>query len=169
MGSRRLILLRHGQAQPESPKTADFERALTPRGVLEAEQVGRYLVAADLTPDSIIASPAARTRATAAIVAERCGFDAKRIQFPRALYQASEALIWREIGACNSEVKCVLICGHNPGLSRLASRLGPAPTRRGLPTAGLATALWTHGDWTVVEPQTARRFDVFSPDDGSDT
>ncbi|MGA2776247.1 MAG: histidine phosphatase family protein [Steroidobacteraceae bacterium] len=163
MGSRRLILLRHGQAHPESTQHEDFDRTLTPRGVREAEEVGRYLVAAALEPDLVIASPAARTRTTASIVAERCGIDTKLIQFPRALYQASDETIWRQVGACAANVGCVLICGHNPGLSQLASRLGPQPTDRGLPTAGLASALWTHGDWADLEPQSAQRLDLFAP------
>ncbi|HMD74016.1 MAG TPA: histidine phosphatase family protein [Steroidobacteraceae bacterium] len=168
MGSRRLILLRHGQAQPEDAKTSDFERVLTPRGAHEAAEAGRHLVSAGWKPDLIIVSPAARTLATAVIVAEHCGIDGTLIEAARGLYQASEQAIWRIICACAAapgaaHVGCLLVCGHNPGLSQLASRLGPRPERRGMPTAGIATALWTHGDWPDLQPEGARRFELFAP------
>lgn len=99
MGSRRLILLRHGQAQPEDAKTADFERVLTARGAREAAEAGRYLVSAGWKPDLIIVSPAARTLATATIVAEHCGIDGALIEAAGGLYQASEQTIWRIICA----------------------------------------------------------------------
>ena len=44
----------------------------------------------------------------------------------------------------------ILICGHNPGLSEVASRLGPKPQRRTLPTAGLATAVWHHAELGIA-------------------
>lgn len=173
MGSRRLILLRHGQAQPEDAKTPDFERVLTPRGAREAADAGRHLVSKGWIPDLILVSPAARTRATASIVAEHCGIDGALIEAARELYQAGEQTIWRIIcafvaarGAAApdaSRIGCLLVCGHNPGLSQLASRLGPKQERRGLPTAGIATALWTHGDWPDLEPEGARHLEVFAP------
>jgi phosphohistidine phosphatase len=168
MGSRRLILLRHGQAQPEDAKTPDFDRVLTPRGAREAAEAGRYLAGARWIPDMIIASPAARTLATAAIVAEQCGIDAALIEAHRELYQASEETIWRFVAACAAapgaaRIRCLAICGHNPGLSQLASRLGPARERRGLPTAGIASGLWMHGDWPDLQPEGAQRIELFAP------
>ncbi len=183
MGSRRLILLRHGQAQPEDAKTPDFERVLTPRGAREAAEAGRHLVSEGWKPDWIIVSPAARTLATAGIVAEHCGIDGALIETARELYQASEQTIWRIICACAaargaaapgasasgvaaraaSRIGCLLVCGHNPGLSQLASRLGAKQERRGLPTAGIATALWPHGDWHDLRPEGARHLEVFAP------
>jgi|SRR5271166_1968409 len=163
MDSRRLILLRHGKAQPEDPNAGDFERPLTTRGRHEAEQMGRYLVDADLIPDLILASPATRTWTTAAIVAERCGIESARIQSEIALYLASDETIWRQVTACAATVACLLICAHNPGLSQLASRLGPKPARRDLPTAGLATAVWTDADWHHLQAQNAQRCGLHAP------
>jgi phosphohistidine phosphatase SixA len=62
----------------------------------------------------------------------------------------------------------VLICGHNPGLSQVASRLGPKPQPRDLPTAGLATALWRHAAWTTVQPETANECELDDPESMAD-
>ena len=37
----------------------------------------------------------------------------------------------------------------------MASRLGPKPQRRNLPTAGLATAIWLNAHWDALQPETA--------------
>ncbi len=49
-----------------------------------------------------------------------------------------------------------MICGHNPGLSQIASRLGPKPQRRDLPTAGIATRrLAQRRAGSTLQPETA--------------
>jgi len=58
----------------------------------------------------------------------------------------------------------ILICGHNPGLSQVASRFGPVPERRNLPTAGLATAVWLNGQWDTMEPETASICELYDPE-----
>jgi phosphohistidine phosphatase SixA len=57
-----------------------------------------------------------------------------------------------------------MICGHNPGLSQLASRFGPKPQRRELPTAGIATAVWHGADWSTLEPETAVSCELDDPE-----
>ena len=62
----------------------------------------------------------------------------------------------------------MLVCGHNPGLSQLASRFGPDPRPRDLPTAGLATAVWHGATWGVVKPETALECDLDDPESLAD-
>jgi phosphohistidine phosphatase SixA len=62
----------------------------------------------------------------------------------------------------------ILICGHNPGLSQVASRLGPKPQRRTLPTAGLATAVWYNQSWESLQPETASSCELDDPDSTTD-
>ncbi len=164
MGSLRLTLLRHGQAQPSDSCPEDFERALTRRGVREAEEMAARLVHRNLVPDVILVSPAERTWATAAIVAAACELDAKQVQCARELYLATAETAWRLLRGRDWGSRHLLICGHNPGLSHIASRLGPKPQARNLPTAGLATAVWVHGTWSTLEPETAHSCEVDDPE-----
>ncbi len=80
MGPRRLTLLRHGQAQPIDSCPEDFERELTRRGIVEAQEIAQRLVQRNLIPDLILVSPAERAWSTAEIVAAACELDAKQIQ-----------------------------------------------------------------------------------------
>ena len=157
MGTRRLILLRHGQAQPETPGRADFDRVLTERGKREVGSAGRLLVARGFIPDCLLASPAARTQATATLVAECCGLDPRDIVWLPELYVAGPEAVWALLGARDASRHCVLICGHNPTLSQLASRLGAPARRRDLPTAGFATGIWDAAvDWSRALPEGAQ-------------
>ncbi len=168
MGTLRLTLLRHGQAQPIDSCAEDYERALTRRGAVEAQEMAARLVLRGLVPDLILASPAERTWTTASIVAGACEIDPKHVRGARELYLASPESIWQLLCQRNWPAQHVLICGHNPGLSQVASRLGPSPRSRDLPTAGLATAQWRQAAWITLQPETAGACDLDDPESMTD-
>jgi phosphohistidine phosphatase len=155
VGTRRLTLLRHAQAEPMDACAEDFERALTHRGTIEAKEIAARIAARGMAPDLILASPAERAWSTAQIVAGACDIDVSQVICARELYLATPETIWRLLAAQRAEVGHILICAHNPGLSHLASRFGPTPQRRSLPTAGLATALWRSAHWHPLQPEEA--------------
>jgi phosphohistidine phosphatase len=168
LGTHRLTLLRHGQAQPADAYPEDYERPLTRRGTLEAERIGKHIASRDFVPDLILVSPAERAWATAEIIAAACELDPKQIQCARELYLATGEATWRLLARRAGSVRHVLICGHNPGLSELASRLGPKPERRELPTGGIATAVWIGVSWDTLQPEGAIACELDDPDDAED-
>ena len=168
MGTRRLTLLRHGQAQAPDSCPEDFERVLTHRGELETQEMAARLVKRGLIPDLILVSPADRAWATAEIVASACELEARQVQCARELYLASPETTWGLLARRATSLSHILICGHNPGLSQLAGRLGPKPEARELATAGIATALWHHGDWAQLQPEMADDCEVDEPENMSD-
>ncbi len=169
MGPRRLTLLRHGQAQPIDSCAEDFERELTRRGIIEAQEIAERIVRRNLIPDLILVSPAERAWSTAEIVAAACELDAKQIQGARELYLATPEATWRVLAHRAGALKHIMICGHNPGLSQIASRLGPKPQSRELPTGGIATAVWHHADWATLQPETAESCELDDPEGSQDT
>ncbi len=70
----RLMLLRHGKPESESPTVRDFDCPLAKEGFRQAEFIaakleeGRKL--AGSTPVSVLSSPAARAAATARVIAQ---------------------------------------------------------------------------------------------------
>jgi phosphohistidine phosphatase len=168
VGTRRLTLLRHGQAQAPDSCPEDFERVLTHRGEIEAQEMASRLVKRDLIPDLILVSPADRAWATAEIIASACELEAKQIQCARELYLASPETTWGLLAHREACLSHILICGHNPGLSQIASRLGPTPEPRELQTAGIATAVWHHGDWSLLQPETADDCQLDDPENLTD-
>jgi phosphohistidine phosphatase len=169
VGTLRLTLLRHAQAEPMDACAEDFERALTHRGTIEAREIGARILARDLAPDLILASPAERAWSTAQIVADACDLDVSQMVCARELYLATHETVWRLLAGQSALIDHILICGHNPGLSHVASRLGPKPQRRSLPTAGFATALWRNAHWHTLQPETANSCDGDDPDGATDS
>jgi phosphohistidine phosphatase len=168
VGPRRLTLLRHGQAQPIDSCAEDFERELTRRGTIEAQEIAARIVQRNWIPDLILVSPAERAWSTAEIVAGICDIDAKQIQGARELYLATPETLWRVLTHRAGSSKHVMICGHNPGLSQVASRFGPTPQALELPTAGIASAHWHHGDWATLQPETAESCELDDPEGSSE-
>lgn len=168
MGSRRLTLLRHGKAEPADAYPEDFERPLTHRGTLEAQEMATRLLHRNLVPDLVLVSPAERAWATAEILAKICELDAKQVQCARELYLASPEKTWRLLAHRAASITHILICGHNPGLSQVASRLGPKVQPRELATAGIATAVWHYGDWATLQPETADSCEMDDPENAAE-
>ena len=168
MGTRRLTLLRHGKAQSIDSCAEDFERALTRRGTIEAREMAKRIVYRGLIPDLILVSPAERAWATAEIVAAACELDAKQVQCARELYLATPEATWRLLNGRDSALRHIMICGHNPGLSQIASRLGPKPLPRELPTAGIASAVWHNALWQTLQPESAVSCDLDDPESMAD-
>lgn len=168
MGTRRLTLLRHGKAQSIDSCAEDFERALTRRGCIEAQEMAARIVYRDLVPDLILVSPAERAWATAEIIAAACDLDARQVQCARELYLATPETTWRLLARRDPSLGHIMICGHNPGLSQVASRLGPKPLPRELPTAGIATALWHNAEWQTLQPESAISCDLDDPESMAD-
>jgi phosphohistidine phosphatase len=168
VGTRRLTLLRHGKAQSIDACAEDFERALTRRGCIEAQEMAARIVYRDLIPDLILVSPAERAWATAEIIADACGLDAKQVLCARELYLATPEATWRLLARGDARLSHIMICGHNPGLSQIASRLGPKPQPRELPTAGIASAVWHNAHWETLQPESAVSCDLDDPENMPD-
>ena len=168
MGTRRLTLLRHAMAQSIDACAEDFERALTRRGNIEAKEMAARIVYRDLIPDLILVSPAERAWATAEIIAAACELDAKQVQCARELYLATPEATWRLVTRRDAALRHVMICGHNPGLSQIASRLGPKPQARELPTAGIASAVRHNAQWETLQPESAVSCDLDDPESMAD-
>jgi phosphohistidine phosphatase len=165
VGTRRITLLRHGRAEPADAYPEDYERPLTHRGCIEVQEMASRLVKRNLIPDLILVSPAERAWATAEIIATACELDDKQVQCARELYLATPEKTWKLLAQRPASLHHVMICGHNPGLSALASRFGPKPERRDLATAGIATATWYGAEWTTLQPESATSCQIDDPEE----
>ena len=62
--TQQLYLLRHAEAEPWNPLTNDFSRSLNSKGSKHARLVSDWVLKTLLPPDTILCSPAKRTRET---------------------------------------------------------------------------------------------------------
>jgi len=115
---RVLVLLRHAHAAPGSP---DKARPLTPEGHQTATRMGRSLARHAVLPDVVLCSPATRARETWAGASAE--LEAPTPRFEDALYLASTSTLLDVIRATPSEVRVLVVVGHNPDLSVLVQGL----------------------------------------------
>ena len=124
----RLILLRHGKAEPDSASGDDFDRRLASRGELESADMGARLADMGFVPDVALVSPAARAKGTWEQASVH--FPKAETRFEDALYHADSVTIRREAEKVLKTCSTVMVVGHNPGLQELTIALlqeGHAP------------------------------------------
>ncbi len=121
MPTIELYLLRHAHAgDPAKWRGDDSERPLSSKGRDQAERLGRHLAAIGFSTDALIASPRARARETAEIVAERLGVPVRLDE--RLAAPLSAAVVERILADAGDPVRPVLV-GHDPDFSELLALL----------------------------------------------
>ncbi|MBU0510733.1 MAG: histidine phosphatase family protein [Chloroflexi bacterium] len=148
---KTLLILRHAKSSWKDTNLADHDRPLKERGQRDASRMGSLIQDEDLIPDLILSSTAKRTRDTAELVAEACGYDGK-IKFQRDLYNAWTSHLIEILRDLKPKHTCVMIVGHNPGLEELLYVL--TDKEEWLPTAALAQIQLPIDRWNKLEDET---------------
>ena len=115
---KKLYLLRHAEAENNSASGKDFDRKLSSIGqnnILNAVPIYRKT----LTVDAVFCSAASRTKETWKLLNLNLG----TCSFHSELYGASSDELIHFIQGIPNVFSRVLLIGHNPGLSDLASYL----------------------------------------------
>ena len=96
---------------------------MTPHGLHQANQTGKWLRENYVKIDKLLSSPAPRAGMTARAIAGRLYFDAEKITYNPDLYNARESQLLQILGHLPDQAKQVLLVGHNPGITKLARDL----------------------------------------------
>lgn len=145
---KTVMLLRHGKSDWDASFSHDAERPLNPRGVEAASKMGRFITAADRTPDLVVTSPAIRAASTAQL-AHRAGEWDCSIEVDPRLYGASPGGALSTIAEFPSDADVVLMVGHQPTWGELVvMMIGGGWVR--FPTAALACIEFGATTWTGI-------------------
>lgn len=117
-----LYLMRHGLAGNPNPEGDDSARKLTPRGRDRIREAAAGMRAMKLRFDVILTSPFARAADTASIVAAEMGEPPAPEPMPELAAGTAPAEMLNALKHLPPHQR-ILIVGHEPGLSRLASLL----------------------------------------------
>ena len=163
-----LILMRHAKSGWDDPMVEDHARALTDRGERASRAIGGWLRAADLVPDLILTSDAMRTQKTVSGLCE--GMAQHPPVTPlRSLYHAGPHAILAQVAKVR-DARCLLVCGHNPGIGELAQRMvimaPDHPRFADYPTAATTVIACDAAGWSALRP--GRCLDFVTPADLSD-
>ncbi len=154
---RRIILLRHGEAEAHGPD-GDRSRRLTKVGHAASVRVGQELRARGLTPDLILSSDAVRAVETLEGVVHGGSFVGVPFKKLPILYLADPSVILDRLYEVEDSVSTVLLIGHNPGWSDVASELAAIPV--GLDTA---EAAWLEKKFENFSADNSWASDINSP------
>lgn len=119
---KQLYIIRHGDS-PFIKGGNDFDRPLSEMGRYDAINIGLHLNEGHPLPSFILSSAANRAITTARIIGDELEFDTTKITAKKELHNASMNTVMDEINQIPTSNDCVMVFGHNPGLSQLASYL----------------------------------------------
>ena len=115
----QLYLMRHAKADPWSPLGNDFSRALSNRGAQDANTVAEWAFDNLAVPDTILCSPAKRTRQTLAPFLSRWPQLLSDTDYVDSIYGASLNMLTTLVEDTFSYSKTLMMVGHNPGFEDL--------------------------------------------------
>jgi len=147
---KRLTLIRHAQADDAPTGQRDWDRPLTRRGQADAATMAKRMKDQLSNPDSILSSPAVRTRQTAELFTKQ--FPKISLKIDEELYLASPKQMLSVILAQDNATRHLVLVGHNPGISELADELSQERRIEGMPTASVVTMEFDIDSWQELLP-----------------
>ncbi|MEM7498664.1 MAG: histidine phosphatase family protein [Pseudomonadota bacterium] len=166
---KTVILQRHAKSSWSDPELDDHDRPLNARGKAAAPVIARWLERTGYRPDRVICSSSKRTRQTLKRMRTVLPALPEPTVEPR-LYHAEPELMFEILSTQPDEADCVLVIGHQPGLSAFARHLVNGRVRRGcsrafehFPTAAAAVLTLPVVRWAELSPRTAEFVDFAVP------
>jgi phosphohistidine phosphatase len=158
-GVRRLLVLRHGQAEDGPPDGADIDRALSDRGRRAVAALAPVLERLD--PDLVLCSSALRTRQTT----EALGLDpGVEVSLEPGLYGAEADTLLEHVREVDEDVATVLVVAHNPGVHHLVLEVSGGERVAAFRPATLAVLELDVGTWWEAGPGAGRLVSLHVPD-----
>jgi phosphohistidine phosphatase len=159
---KTMILMRHAKSDRSDLDCEDHDRPLSKRGEADSVRMGEWLREAGFSPKVILCSTATRAKATLDLMRPALPAGVK-IRLRRPLYMAVPREILAEAAKVPEDTDPLLILGHNPGLSHLASwlvgqqagrpdaRKALASLRKKFPTGAIAVIELPIESWSELD------------------
>ena len=146
---KTIILFRHGKSDWKADYDEDHERPLAKRGDKAARRMGEFLARSGQVPERILSSSAVRARETVRLATESGGWTCP-VTIEPLLYAASPGDVLDRIRTEPDDVASLMLAGHEPAWSELASALTGGGALR-FPTAAMARIDMDAESWSEVE------------------
>lgn len=121
--TQQLYLLRHAEAKPWNPLDNDFSRPLSSTGTQHAHLLAGWAFETLSCPDTILCSPAKRTRETLAPLLARWPILLATTDYTSSMYNASVNMLMTLAEDAFYYSERLLMVGHNPGIEQALVKL----------------------------------------------
>jgi phosphohistidine phosphatase len=159
-GSKRLLVLRHGQAKNAPPGGDDADRPLSGSGRRGAASLGP--VVRRLAPDLVLCSSALRTRQTSEALELGADVD---VSIEPGLYGAEVEELLEHVRGVDDDIEVLLVVGHNPGVHQLVVELTGGERVPTFRPATLAVLELDVEQWHELGPGLGRLTSLHVPDE----
>ena len=158
--TKKLYLLRHGEAEGFSANNDDILRKLTDIGRTQINQMAQYVKENNIKIDQIISSPAERAKESAEIMRDLLNLH--DVIYVDNLYPSTTSCIYDTIVSTEDSINSIMIIGHNPGLSSFAQEYMQF-NAASLPTSSITACTYDTASWAEFALVTAKRNFITSP------
>lgn len=152
-----MFIVRHAKSSWSDPELSDYDRPLNDRGKSDTPKMAKRLKEKDITIDLMLSSPAKRAITTCNIIAEHLHFPLNKIVTDKRLYHASDEGILNVIRELKNHLHCIMIFGHNPGLTDFVNELMNENIFN-IPTCGIVACTLDIDNWSDVKWGIGKRF-----------
>ncbi|TWU57820.1 SixA phosphatase family protein [Rubripirellula reticaptiva] len=156
--TKTLVLMRHAKSDWGDSSLSDHDRPLNKRGNRDAPIMGKWLADVAPTPSLVLSSSAVRTQETVAAMTSNWSTQ-PTIRLLESLYLAGPEAIWRTAASEGGQHDCVMMLGHNPGMSQLTSLMADRGIE--MPTACMAIFRLSITRWSEWSKDTDLEFVQF--------
>jgi phosphohistidine phosphatase len=147
--NKRLMLVRHGEANSGIYESSDFNRTLSNTGINEAQELAFRLKNKGLIPTLLLSSTAVRAISTAKIFAGIWGKEIDEITKLESIYESSIPSLLQSVNNLNDEIEFAALFGHNPEISAFAEYLTDVGLQT-LPTCGVVVIEFAFDNWKML-------------------
>jgi phosphohistidine phosphatase len=116
-----IVIVRHGEAEPEAPGVEDDKRALVKKGQKQMRRVASFLEEMGLEPDVVLSSPMLRAVQSAETILDEMGLEELKVETLDELLPNSDPSPL--VAKLKEHQGVALVVGHMPSLSALVKAL----------------------------------------------
>lgn len=156
---KKLLIVRHGQAEQFYAGKEDFLRNLTPQGEASSVETAEKLLQKNEVPEMLISSDARRALQTARLFANTWNIPIDSIQIDHRIYEAEPVTLLSVIAATDDAYDYLAIFGHNPGFTSIVNQLANTFIFD-LSTAGAVLIQFNIQSWTEIHAGGIMEFQI---------
>lgn len=143
---KRIIVVRHAKSSWKDHSLQDIERPLNGRGKRDAPKMAKLLFDLGIEPQAFLISPARRTRDTSKQFISQYKHLNPELIIDNGLYHGVPSNYLEALYGLNNSMNCVIMFGHNPGITDIANRC-EGPNIDNVPTCGILVIDMNIEDW----------------------
>lgn len=147
---KTVTIVRHAKSSWDNTDWSDLERPLNKRGLVDAPFMANVISNLKDMPDVFYSSPAVRAYTTALEYAKSFNFEKENIIVDRGIYERGKKHIINLIKLTDNKLSDIIIFGHNPDITSLASYFS-GEFFDNMPTCGTLCVDFDIDTWQQIE------------------